>query len=112
MAKTQSMDETCPIEIGINRIAGKWKMPILWRLIQGTSRFNELQRALAPITQKTLTQQLREMEYDGLICRRVYAEVPPRVEYSLTALGKSIRPVFDILCQWGKDYQKQRGWKR
>ena len=107
MAKLQNINETCPMEIGMNMIAGKWKIPILWHLLRGKSRFNELQRSLTPITQKTLTQQLREMEHDGLIRRHVYAEVPARVEYSLTPLGESIRPIFDVLCEWGKEYQKQ-----
>lgn len=107
MAKLKNVDEKCPMEIGINMIAGKWKVPILWYLLRGKIRFNELQRSLSLITQKTLTQQLREMERDGLIRRQVYAEVPPRVEYSLTPLGESIRPIFDVLCKWGKEYQKQ-----
>lgn len=107
MAKFQNIDEKCPMEIGMNMITGKWKIPILWHLLRGKSRFNELQRSLSPITQKTLTQQLREMERDGLIRRHVYAKVPPRVEYSLTPLGESIRPIFNVLCEWGKEYQKQ-----
>jgi DNA-binding HxlR family transcriptional regulator len=107
MAKLQNIEAECPLEIGMNMITGKWKIPILWHLIQGRKRFNELQRSLPHITQKILTQQLREMENDGLVYRHVYAEVPPRVEYGLTPLGESIRPIFDVLCQWGKKYKNQ-----
>jgi len=105
MAKSQSIDDHCPLEVAMNMMSGKWKMTILWHLTKGTIRFNELQRRLSNITQKTLTQQLRELESDGLIHREVYAEVPPKVEYSLTDLGESIRPVLEALCQWGKNYK-------
>ena len=83
-------------------------MAILWHLTKGTIRFNELQRLLANITQKTLTQQLRELEQDGMIIRQLFPEVPPKVEYSLSELGTTINPVLNSLCQWGKDYQARR----
>jgi DNA-binding HxlR family transcriptional regulator len=108
MAKSVNIAEQCPINIALNMLSGKWKMAILWQVTKGTVRFNELQRLLVSITQKTLTQQLRELEQDGLISRQVYAEVPPKVEYRLTELGKTIIPVLNFLCQWGKDYQKKR----
>ncbi|HEY7544105.1 MAG TPA: winged helix-turn-helix transcriptional regulator [Blastocatellia bacterium] len=82
-------------------IGGRWKTPILYHLFQGEKRFSELRRRLKPITQKMLTQQLREMERDGLVHREVFPEVPPRVEYSLTPLGETLRPVIDAMCRWG-----------
>lgn len=108
MAKSISIATQCPVDIGLNMLSGKWKLAILWRLTKGTVRFNELQRCLPKITQKTLTQQLRELERDGLITRQVYPEVPPKVEYDLSELGKTVIPVLDSLCQWGKDYQAKR----
>jgi len=106
MAKSHEIDDQCPLEIAMNMMSGKWKLMILWHLTKSTIRFNELQRLLPNITQKTLTQQLRELGSDGLINRKAYAEVPPKVEYSLTNLGESIKPVLQVLCQWGKDYKE------
>jgi len=91
----------CPAEVTLQVIGGRWKIPILWHLAQGTKRFSELQRAVGGITQKMLTQQLREMERDGIVHRRVYPQVPPKVEYSLTTLGQSLKPVVDAMCRWG-----------
>ena len=91
----------CPAEVTLSIIGGRWKTPILYHLFQGEKRFSELRRRLKPITQKMLTQQLREMERDGLVHREVFPEVPPRVEYSLTPLGETLRPVIDAMCQWG-----------
>jgi len=91
----------CPAEITLNVIGGRWKIPILWHLAQGTRRFSELRRGLDGVTQKVLTQQLRELERDGIVHREVYPQVPPRVEYSLTTLGKSLRPVVEAMCKWG-----------
>ena len=86
----------------VNLISGKWAIPILYRLIVTNEpiRFSELQRAVAPITQKELTRQLRLFEQRGLVSRKVYAEVPPRVEYQITALGRSLRPTLDSLADW------------
>ncbi|MBL8148432.1 MAG: helix-turn-helix transcriptional regulator [Blastocatellia bacterium] len=92
----------CPAETTLNFIGGRWKIPILWRLFSGVKRFSELMRDLKGITQKMLTQQLREMEQDGLIYRQVYAQVPPKVEYSLTPLGESLKPVVYTMIEWGK----------
>ncbi len=108
MAKVLYTGEECPFDIAMNMVSGRWKLLILWRLMKGPLRFAALQRLLPHITQKTLTQQLREMEADELISRKAYAEVPPRVEYSLTPLGESVKPVLQELCQWGKDYQSRR----
>ena len=91
----------CPAEITLAVIGGRWKVLILYQLFQAVKRFSELQRALQGITQKMLTQQLREMERDGIVHRRVYPEVPPRVEYSLTPMGRSLKPVVDSMCRWG-----------
>lgn len=105
MTKECSTYDDCPVETAINIIGGKWKIQILYNLHDKTLRFNELQKALPKVTQKMLTQQLREMENDGIISRKVYAQVPPKVEYSRTPLGKSLDPILDSLCSWGKDYQ-------
>src|SRR2546426_4393357 len=91
----------CPAEITLSVVGGRWKTLILWQLFQGTKRFSELQRAMDGITQKMLTQQLREMEKDGLVHREVYPQVPPRVEYSLTSLGESLKLVIAAMCEWG-----------
>ena len=91
----------CPAERTLAVIGGRWKIVILWHLFQGTRRFNQLHRAIKGVSQKVLTQQLREMERDGVVHRQVFAEVPPKVEYSLTPLGESLRPVVEAMCQWG-----------
>ena len=90
----------CPAERTLDVIGGRWKVPILWHLLKGTLRFSELRRALPGVTQKMLTQQLRELEHDGVVARKVYPEVPPKVEYSLTPRGLSLRPVVEAMCHW------------
>lgn len=97
----KTREARCPAEVTLNVIGGRWKIPILWHLSRETLRFSELQRAVDGITQKMLTQQLREMERDGVVNRRVYPEVPPKVEYSLTPLGRSLEPVVQAMCRWG-----------
>jgi DNA-binding HxlR family transcriptional regulator len=92
----------CPVEAALDLINGKWKGVILYRLQGGTLRFGELRRRLGAITQRMLTKQLRELEGAGLISRHVYAEVPPRVEYTLSADGESMRPIIDALYAWGR----------
>jgi len=94
----------CTVAVTLEVIGGKWKSLILWHLSFKTLRFSQLQRRLSTVTQKMLTQQLRELEADGLVKREVFAEVPPRVEYSLTELGRSVVPILEMMCQWGKDY--------
>jgi DNA-binding HxlR family transcriptional regulator len=96
----------CPAERCLMFISGRWKIPIIYHLLGSTMRFSELSRTLKPITQKMLAQQLREMEADGLVTRKVYPEIPPKVEYSLTAKGKTLRPVVASMCKWGKDRSK------
>jgi DNA-binding HxlR family transcriptional regulator len=95
-------DETkCPAEFTLALIGGRWKIPIIFHLLAGRQRFSELSRSLKGVTQKMLTQQLREMERHGLVERKIYPQVPPKVEYSLTPLGASLRPVVEAMCQWG-----------
>ena len=92
----------CPIDITLAVVGGKWKASILWHLSQDTMRFSELQRQFSDTTRKMLTQQLRELEADGLVHREVYHQVPPKVEYSLTEKGRSIYPILDQMCEWGR----------
>ncbi|MBH0239093.1 winged helix-turn-helix transcriptional regulator [Methylobrevis albus] len=91
----------CSVEAAIGLIDGKWKSIILWHLLSGTLRFNELRRHVQNCTPRMLTNQLREMEENGLITRKVYAQVPPKVEYSLSELGRSMEPILRTLKEWG-----------
>ncbi|MCB1658379.1 MAG: helix-turn-helix transcriptional regulator [Pseudomonadales bacterium] len=93
--------------ITLDIIGGKWKGMILYHLVSGTRRFNELMRLMPDVTQRMLTRQLRELEDDGVIIRKVYAEVPPKVEYSLSEVGQTLLPVIQSLTQWGKMYLAQ-----
>ncbi len=97
----------CPVETTLTLISDKWKVLILRDLLTGTKRFRELQRSIGHVTQKVLTSQLRQMEASGLLTRKVYAEVPPRVEYTLTELGYSLKPIMDAMWAWGENYQAQ-----
>lgn len=99
----------CPVESTLSLIGGKYKTLILWHLTDQTLRFSELGRLIPQATPKMLTQQLRELERDGLLIRQVYPVVPPRVEYSLSALGRSIRPILEAMYGWGTDYLKGKG---
>lgn len=92
----------CHVDTALSVIGGKWKLVILWHLTQSTLRFSELERRIEGITQKMLSQQLREMEKDGLVSRKVYPVIPPRVEYSITEHGKSLHIVLDELGKWGQ----------
>ncbi len=94
----------CSIEAAVEVIGGKWKGVILYHLASGTKRFNELQRLMPTVTQRMLTKQLRELERDTVIHREVFAEVPPRVEYSTTEFGKTLQPIMKSLEQWGGEY--------
>ena len=95
----------CPVETTLSLIGDKWKVLILRDLMPGTKRFGELKKSVGNVSQKVLTVQLRAMEESGLVHREVYAEVPPRVEYSLTELGKSLKPILDAMWIWGEDYK-------
>lgn len=99
----------CPVETTLALISNRWKALILRDLLMGTKRFGELRRSLAGISQKVLTANLRDMEADGLLTRTAYAEVPPRVEYALTDLGESLRPVLAALFDWGLAYRRANG---
>ncbi|MCP3922936.1 MAG: helix-turn-helix transcriptional regulator [Desulfobacterales bacterium] len=91
----------CPVEVAMDVLSGKWKCLMLWHLNDGTKRYKELERVVPGVSQKMLTQQLKELERDGLILRKVYPEVPPRVEYTLTDIGKSAFPILEMMHQWG-----------
>lgn len=96
----------CPVETTLSLIGDKWKVLILRDLITGTKRFGELKKSIGTVSQKVLTAQLRNMEENGLVHREVYAEVPPRVEYSLTELGQSLKPILDAMQKWGEEYKQ------
>lgn len=99
----------CPIEATLSLIGGKYKCIIMWNLINRTLRFSQLQRLIPQATPKMLTQQLRELESDDLIVRVVYPVVPPKTEYSLSERGKTIIPMLNAMCDWGRDYMRERG---
>jgi len=101
----------CPVEATLSLIGDKWKVLIIRDLLSGTRRFGELKKSVHGISQKVLTQHLRAMEESGLVSRKVFAEVPPRVEYSLTDLGCSLSPILDAMQQWGSDYKRSLGGK-
>ncbi len=98
--------ENCPINYTMNKIGGKWKPIILHRIKVGVNRFGILQRAIPIISKQMLTTQLRELEADGFIERKIFAEIPPRVEYSITKSGETIFPLLDAIQQWGKEQMK------
>lgn len=97
----------CPVETTLMLIGDKWKVLILRDLMPGSKRFGELKKSIGSVSQKVLTAQLRDMEQNGLVHREVYAEVPPRVEYSLTELGRSLEPILDAMRNWGEGYKSQ-----
>ena len=97
----------CPVETTLTLISDKWKVLILRDLMPGTKRFGELKKSIGHVSQKVLTSQLRQMEQSGLVSRKVYAEVPPRVEYTLTDLGYSLQPIMDAMWSWGENYKKK-----
>lgn len=101
---TYKCNSGCPVEATLELIGGKWKGVILYHLMEKTYRFGELKRMMPGITQHMLTKQLRELEADGIVCRKVYAEVPPRVEYSLTETGKSLEDILLKMREWGQKH--------
>lgn len=105
----ESPKTLCPVETTISLIGGKYKVLIIWKLMNGTLRFSQLRRETPCATPKMLTQQLRELEADGLVSRKVFPVVPPKVEYSLTAFGKSIAPVLEAMYSWGSSYLHEQG---
>lgn len=109
LVKYKDNEYRCSIELTLKLIGGKWKVLILWYLGEKNMRFGELKRALPQITQKMLTKQLRELEEDGIVNRFVHHQVPPKVEYSLSEIGKSLLPILSILSEWGAFYAEQAG---
>ena len=99
----------CALDVATGYIGGKWKTVVLWYLRKQPQRFSELKRHIPDITEKMLSLQLKKLEHDGIIKRKVYAEVPPRVEYSLTAEGKTLLPVLEALAEWGRNKGKRHG---
>lgn len=97
----------CPVETTLTLISDRWKVLILRDLMPGTMRFGEIKKSIGHVTQKVLTANLRDMEEKGLLTRKVYAEVPPRVEYTLTELGYSLKPILDAMQKWGEDYKEK-----
>lgn len=95
----------CPVETTLTLIGDKWKVIILRDLMPGTKRFGELKKSIGSVSQKVLTAQLRDMEQNGLVHREVFAEVPPRVEYSLTELDRSLKPILDAMWNWGEEFK-------
>ena len=106
--KTKDELPDCPVATTVQLIGNKWKLLILRNLLARPWRFNELRRDLDGISQKVLTESLRSLEEDGIVSRTVYAEVPPRVEYALTELGKSMRPILDAMQAWGDAYKVRK----
>ena len=102
-------ETSCPVEATISLIGGKYKSLILWKLVSGTLRFSQLRKEVPCATPKMLTQQLRELEADGLLKREVFPVVPPKVEYSLTEFGRSIAPVLEAMYSWGTGYLHEQG---
>jgi DNA-binding HxlR family transcriptional regulator/CheY-like chemotaxis protein len=106
-ASQLATEYNCPVQVTLEVIGGKWKCVILWWLRRNAKRFGELKLLIPGMTQKVLTQQLRELERDGLIRRETYPETPPRVEYSLTAYGETVRPITELMCDWGKIHKPE-----
>ena len=98
-----------PVELTLEVIGGKWKSVLVYHLLQGPLRFSELKRLVPDITEKMLTQQLRELERVGVLTRTIFAEVPPRVEYRATAHGQTLQPVLEAMCAWGRSHWQQQG---
>ena len=107
MSETKATLPACPVETTLTLIGDKWKVLILRDLMPGMKRFGELKKSVGSVSQKVLTAQLRAMEEKSLVQRKVYAEVPPHVEYSLTELGRSLKPILDSMWVWGEDYKRK-----
>jgi len=105
MKRTQPFE--CPVSAALSVIGGRWKILILYNLFEGIARFNELQRATGGISKRVLTAQLRQLERDGIVRRKVYDSSPLRVEYALTEVGRSLKPVMSLLCVWGEGYRRR-----
>jgi DNA-binding HxlR family transcriptional regulator len=104
--------ELCPVETTARIVGGRWKAAVLEQLFQGAKRFSELKRVIPGITQRTLSQQLRELQSRGIIERTVFPDTPPRVVYTITSLGRSLRPLLDAMCHWGKSHSAAMALKK
>jgi len=104
--------ELCPVETTARIVGGRWKAAVLEQLFQGTKRFSELKRSITGITQRTLSQQLRVLQSTGIVERTVFADTPPRVVYAITPLGRSLRPLLDSMCHWGKSHSAAMALKK
>src|SRR5437588_9486320 len=104
--------DLCPVETTTRIVGGRWKASVLEQLFQGPKRFSELKRSIAGITQRTLSQQLRDLQRTGIVERTVYADTPPRVVYAITPLGGSLRPLLDAMCHWGKSHSAAMALKK
>src|SRR5258708_36892259 len=104
--------ELCPVETTVRIVGGRWKAAVLEQLFQGTKRFSELKRAISGISQRTLSQQLRDLQSTGIVDRTVYPDTPPRVAYAITPLGRSLRPLLDAMCHWGKSHSAAMALKK
>jgi DNA-binding HxlR family transcriptional regulator len=104
--------ELCPVETTARIVGGRWKAAVLEQLFQGSRRFSELKRGISGITQRTLSQQLRELRSTGIVERTVFPDTPPRVVYTVTALGRSLRPLLDAMCHWGKSHSAAMALKK
>ncbi|TCZ73245.1 transcriptional regulator [Paenibacillus albiflavus] len=98
----------CPVETLIHVLSGKWKPMILWHLIESKKRFNDLEKLIPDVSQKMLSQHLRDLEREGIVDRMVYPAIPPKVEYSLSEYGRTLIPVVEVMCAWGKNHNKQK----
>ena len=98
---------SCPVRTTVDIIGGKWKILIIYNLLSGIKRFGEIKKLIPGITKKVLSQNLKELEYDGIVKREAYSEVPPKTEYSLTKTGKKLQIVFELLCKWGEEYMNE-----
>lgn len=107
-APQSAADSCCPVETTLEAIGGRWKVLIIHHLLEGTQRFSELARRLHGVSARTLTRQLRELEEAGVIDRYVHQQIPPRVDYSLTALGRKLTPILDAMHQWGQELERRR----
>lgn len=105
---TEHAATVCPVEVTVSIVGGSWKLTIIQKLLAGTRRFGELRREVGDVTDRVLTRQLRDLESDDLVHREVFAEVPPRVEYSLTPRGRTLQPLVEMMDQWGRQWTAER----
>jgi DNA-binding HxlR family transcriptional regulator len=108
MPETRLKVYNCPVDVALDVLGGKWTIQVLWFLSQGVQRFGQLRKSIPGITQKVLTRELRALEGHGIVRRKAYAQVPPRVDYSITAYGRTLDPLLDAMCEWGMAHARRR----